>query len=724
MEITNANAAALLPYITAQLRDCSYVAIDLEFTGIDRDGTEPGADTPAALADSLMRKPGDLYPNKLEALRSYSIIQLGFSLFTRQAPAAPSASSGANASAATSVPQPTVAELATHVKEFVTDATRDSYYVHFLQSAVNTYAATVAKSGSAGGASGWTAMLTLVASEAARVGGLMVTTGGGAAAAAPASSTEAAYATDSTVELLRRYHFLEALHRALVRKSREAEQLRRAVSETAATNTTHTPPQPCGSQRTPQSPASPPPAQEAYRVQTFTAYMFPCVQDENHSVSLNVDTAEFLVKNNIDLMKWVRDGLRFKPLKSAAAALAEDAAQRLRSMEQLSRPHTALPHFSERFKAKLDDLLPLSPAELQFVKFVLDLAEAPPSAATSHIVPFYIGATRPLIECARGELSESKLPESIYVKDKVYRDELNALAAIGLGKANRRYVRMANGGGGGGGSSGGGSSSSADGALTSSVAAQGYGTAVFEMLLYATEVLQKPLVLYNGYTDLMFLLLSLYGPQGMPPTLDGFKATVHRHFPAVYDTRVLACAGPLQELGNFTGKLSSVVEEMTRVSNISSQVAFQFDALAVGGEDPSLTAGAHNPGFDAMLTGKLFAYAACGVRQGGGDPEVYLNFLANYTTLLSINLTEKEDGVLQEEPTSVYFLAESVGLRVDAIREALRRSGLTALVMFRGSGYTIQPVGKACREPNYLKRAEEELTKQARSPVTLVRISI
>ncbi|KPA86200.1 putative ribonuclease [Leptomonas pyrrhocoris] len=724
MEITNGNAEALLPCIAAQLRECTFFAIDLEFTGLDRDSTEAGADTPDALVRSLMREPSDLYPQKLETIKPYSIIQIGFSIFTRHSAAAfeervPSSGRGV---ASASDTHPAAHDLQSGVKAFVPNMAVKDYYTNFLEAAVREHEKAV-------DASDRKAAASFVANEMAKVGEQLVAVCGGAGARPGVTADALPYSTDSAVELLRRYHFLEVLFRLVARDSRGFEQITRDVSSTNAGAT--------GSEgNLTHLPATVTPGTENYEVKTFTAYMFPAVLAESQNVSLKVDTAEFLVKNNIDLTRWVREGLRFKPLKNVAAALAEDGANRLHNVEQLYQPHKTLPRFADRFKNTLDYLLPFSPAELQLVKFVLQLCPPLPSLFPSQVASFYIRAVRPLLEFARGGTDASKLPSPIYTSESVSRNEMAALAAVGLTKKCRKYVRISSlcdgrssssSSSGGNGNDGGASSSSSfagDGTLASSATAQGYGTALFETLLYATEVLQKPMVLYNGYSDLMFILLSLYGPQEMPPTLAAFKYVVHRHFPELYDTRILVCSGPLQELGNFTGRLQSVLEEMAKVTAVAPHVSFQFDDDFVGGSDPGLSSAAHNAGFDAMLTGKLFAYAVYALTRANTDYKLYGNFLSTYNTLLSINLTGATDGVLQEEPTPIFLLTESFGMRANSIRDALAREGLTSLVVYRGNFYTIHPVGQSCFLLNYQKLAEAKLTREAHHNVTLLPICI
>ncbi|KPI90280.1 putative Poly(A)-specific ribonuclease PARN [Leptomonas seymouri] len=708
MEITNQNAGTVLPYVAAQLRECSYFAIDLEFTGIDRDRVSAGAATPAALAELLMRQPSSMYPEKLERIKPYSIVQLGLSIFTRRSE---SSSTGAMAAgdatvAAAQIIYPTVHDLASELKDLIPDRADEGYYMKFLEFIVQKYR-------TGGSTNAWETMITLVSKEMAHAGTQACAACSGSGGHAREMAYSSRYATNSVIELLERYYFLEALFRILFRHICEHERMKcsapTANADARERNDTQ------------QSPSYAPTARsESYQVQTFSAYMFPAALSEAHNVSFNIETIEFLAKNNIDLMRWVRDGLRFKPLKSVVAAVAMDASWRISETEQMFQPHKALPQFTERFNTILDDLLPFSVGELQLIKFVLCLCESWTSKATSRIAKHYIGMTRSLLLFARDKISESSMPKAMFVAEDINSAEVHALAKIGITKVNLRYKRLPSSDAGKDGTS----PSIGGSTLTPIATSQGYGAVLLGTILNAAEVLHKPVVVYNGYSDLMFFLLSLYGPQEMPTTLENFKILAHRHFPVLYDTRILACSGPLQELGDFTGRLPSAVEEMSKVSSVAPYVSFHFDSLAIGGKDPSLSFGAHDAGFDAMQAGKLFAYARYAITHANADYKFYLNYLATYNTLLSINLTKREDCVLQEDPAPIFFLVDSFGMRVDSIRKVLLHCGLTALVVFRDGVYTIQPVGKYCRESDYMRLAEAELSRQARSQVTLFRIDI
>ncbi|KAG5492652.1 hypothetical protein JKF63_01231 [Porcisia hertigi] len=96
-----------------------------------------------------------------------------------------------------------------------------------------------------------------------------------------------------------------------------------------------------------------------YKVHTFFAPMFPLPIDPAEAVTLKVDTAEFLVKNNMDLTRWVKEGLRFSPMKVSVARLAKDAEETLQQIDVMADPHTMLPRYKVYIGDPLDHLLPL-----------------------------------------------------------------------------------------------------------------------------------------------------------------------------------------------------------------------------------------------------------------------------------------------------------------------------------------------------------------------------
>ncbi|AYU83038.1 ribonuclease, putative [Leishmania donovani] len=677
MEITNSNAVALLPYVGTLLRDCSFFAVDLEFSGIDHDGAEADAETPEQALHSLTRKPSDLYPAKLQAIKPYSMVQIGISVFTELVPGDAEGATSASGAASLTAPSSAAAHLRKEVAEFLAAdvANRTTY-------AETTTVVERMLTSANGAAAGFTSAFKYITEQMVAVAQSLEVV---ARASDIRATAEPAPPIQSLPGLRYHYRFLEALSRAVA-------SYRREITATGA------------------------PAFEApvarYKVHTFSALTFPAATDSAADVTLNIDTAEFLVKNDMDLTRWVKEGLRFAPIKVAAAQLAKEAEAKLQQMNLLAQPHTVLPGYKECIGRKLDELLPLSPGELQLVRFVIALPDAGSGdMAAARVKQFYVGALRPLISFARGNVPESALPESIYTRDKLFKDEMDALAAIGMTKMSRKFMRAA-------------ISSSWGSRCGSSLVSHSYGSALLETLLYATEVQRKPIVFYNGYTDVMFLLLALYGPQNMPPDLPSFKSLVRRHFPSLFDTRILSCAGPLQGLGNFTGKLSSVVDEMSKVSSIGPHVSFIFDPLVSGGRDATQHLLAHNAAFDALLTGKLFAFAKCGLENANVSVKVYENFLATYTTLMSINLQGSVDSVLQEATANVYYLTKKSGLRADTIREALAGCGITAVVMYRGSGYTIQPVGAACQMPDLMQVMREALCARARSQIELYHIAL
>ncbi|GET92749.1 ribonuclease, putative [Leishmania tarentolae] len=677
MEITNSNAVALLPYVATLLRDCSFFAVDLEFSGLDHDSVEADAETPEKALHSLMRKPSDLYPAKLKIIKQYSIMQLGISIFTELTSCDVKGVAKVGRETPLTAPSSAADYLRKEVAEFLAADVVDRTTYAETTTVVERMLTSASDS-----AAGFISALKYLSEEmmavaqslefAAKASGLCVTAGQHQKIK-PLSG------------LWYHYRFLEALSRAVASYRRE-----NTTTGTAAI----------------ESPVA------RYQVHTFSALMFPAATDSVADVTLNIDTAEFLVKNDMDLTRWVKEGLRFAPTEMAAAHLAKEAKAKLQEIDCLAQPSTVLPGYKACIGGELNELLPLSPGELQLVRFVISLSDAGSGdMAAARAKQFYMGALRPLISFARGIAPESTLPEPIYTKDNLYKDEMDALAAIGMTKVNRKFMKAA-------------ISSSRDSGGRSSLVSHSYGGALLETLLYATEVQLKPIVFFNGYTDVMFLLLALYSSKNMPPDLLSFKSLVRRHFPSLFDTRILSCAGPLQSLGNFTGKLSSVVDEMSKVSSIGPHVSFNFDPLVSGGCDATQHLMAHNAAFDALLTGKLFAFAKYGLENAKTSIKAYENVLATYTTLIPINLQDSADSVLPEVAGNAYYLTNVSGLWSNTIRETLQGHGITAVVLYRGNGYTIQPVGAARQMPNLLQLVREALCTRARAEVNVYQIAL
>ncbi|CAJ1036439.1 putative CAF1 family ribonuclease [Leishmania utingensis] len=676
MEITNNNVGMLLPYMDTILRDCSFFTVDLEFSGIDRDRDDACAEAPEQAIRSLMRKPSDLYLAKLQDSKLYSIMQIGISVFTEVEVGDANGVSTANGATPSTVPS-----AAAHLKKEVAD---------FLAAEVENYTAyaeTTAVverilSSANGSAKDFASAFKYLADQMLAVAQSLEM----AARANSIRATEGPPLSSQSLPILwQRYHFLETLSHAVASYQ---------IKSTAADVTVPLTPSTC------------------YTVHTFSALMFPAATDTEVDVTLNIATAEFLAKNDMDFTRWVKEGLRFEPVKVAAAQLTKKVEAQLQEINLLTQPYTMLQGYKECIGRRLDNLLPLLPGELQLVRFILSLSSKEfDDPAAANLKQFYVKSLALIISFARGIVPESALPEYIYTKEKLYRAEMNALSAIGVTKANRRFVRTAvfNTWGNG---------------CSSSLVSRSYGSDLLRTLLYATEVHRKPIVFYNGYTDVIFLLLALYGASSMPLNLQSFKSLAHRHFPSLFDTRILSCAEPLQGLGDFSGKLWNVVDEISNVSTIGPYVSFKFDSTFSGGCGSMQSSMTHNAAFDSLLTGKLFAFAKYGLENANTSVKVYENILSTYATLKSIYLVNRMDGMKRETAAVVYYISNKPALRVDIIRKALESCKITAVILFRGHGYTVQPIGAACQMPNLVQTMIKVLSAKVHEKVELYQIEL
>lgn len=108
-----------------------------------------------------------------------------------------------------------------------------------------------------------------------------------------------------------------------------------------------------------------------------------------------------------------------------------------------------------------------------------------------------------------------------------------------------------------------------------------------------------PLVVHNGFMDVLFLLTHLHAPI-LPETLRECKELIASYFPVIYDTKVLA-----------TEHSTSWNNEQTNLSNLYQLVVTENRALSNGinivkwdGEGDSLQE--HEAAYDAFMTGSIY----------------------------------------------------------------------------------------------------------------------
>ncbi len=175
----------------------------------------------------------------------------------------------------------------------------------------------------------------------------------------------------------------------------------------------------------------------------------------------------------------------------------------------------------------------------------------------------------------------------------------------------------------------------------------------------------KPLVVHNGMHDLLFMMHSFNKP--LPETLVGFKGQLAECFPnlVLYDTKYISRREDLlgKNLGPDTGVEglyhTLVLEEDRKEdgAGIGPKVVLAegFEKYAGGGEGEGGKGFAHEAGYDAYLTGAIFARMRELLREGGREREVAMK-LFNYRSLFETNLGGRDELVYRKDGQLVFHL--------------------------------------------------------------------
>lgn len=673
MEITADNIAYLLPYIREKLCDCSWFAVDLEFSGIDHQ-TSDGKEVFSAAMQRVSTPPSELYAARLEQLKKYSIIQIGFSIFN-EVPAA--AATTENASASKYEAKSCSAYLDAKMKGVL--ATIPSDYQEYYLTQMRALGSAVQNTDSLdelindamvflADAQG---ELSRIAQSASAEPPISETN-----AASPKKVCEAASKRENKVPLLELAHrrrFLTNLSSYIFQWIVEAQQTQaKAAAETVS------PPSDAHQQNLQQMPAIPP---VTYQADTFYAYMFPAEGSVLDDVQLNVNTVNFLNTNKMDFQRWIAEGLRYAPLTDAVAANV-DYAKELANLGRRLCPAQYIEGCTAALGALLVEFLPLSNREVEFIEVAIEIMKARSG---------YVRNVIPLLRLSRGQAVDDSEFSMFFLSGSIYTLEMRGLAAIGVVKRMRKFILA-----------------SAP-TLGTTDKRNLPGSELLQTLLYAAMIRRTPMVVHNGFVDLVFLLLATYGSTGAPATLVEWKRLVAANFPVLYDTRTLSCVPALQHLDNFTSQLHRTFAAMKKVPGVAKAVQITFDRLLPGGIDAAEALSCHNAGCDAYMTGALFAYVSAALRLAQTNRENYANILPVYGSVYSIYLHKDMDGLLGGVNKSVFFLMGGKGIAVSGIREVLRRMSVVALVMYCGDGFIISIIDSQISTGEFLERFPKEV---------------
>lgn len=116
----------------------------------------------------------------------------------------------------------------------------------------------------------------------------------------------------------------------------------------------------------------------------------------------------------------------------------------------------------------------------------------------------------------------------------------------------------------------------------------------------APSLRKVPLVVHNGFMDILFLLTHFHSKE-LPENYVDTKALIRRHFPVVYDTKIVAteCATPWN---NDVTTLSSLYQKVVKGS-LERTITVVSDTTS---NDPAHQDQEHEAAYDAYMTGGIF----------------------------------------------------------------------------------------------------------------------
>ena len=115
-----------------------------------------------------------------------------------------------------------------------------------------------------------------------------------------------------------------------------------------------------------------------------------------------------------------------------------------------------------------------------------------------------------------------------------------------------------------------------------------------------------PIIVHNGYMDLMFLLTHFHSHK-LPPTFTEAKSIIHSYFPIIYDTKFLSTECTPSSLWNESTQLEALFNKLIRDRNerivevVSETAGLNGFSYLLGDEGQ-----AHDAGYDAFMTGAVY----------------------------------------------------------------------------------------------------------------------
>ncbi|CAE8645075.1 unnamed protein product [Polarella glacialis] len=330
---------------------------------------------------------------------------------------------------------------------------------------------------------------------------------------------------------------------------------------------------------------------------------------------LSSSAAAFLAGNGLDFQRWVTKGVSY-----VDAALEEEL---LRAMPSQSRGATATESGKERVE-------PSKPSDIQLLQDVMKQVDAFVAAGGTEMKLPKTNNFMALV--FRQRIAERHPGLMVQKRPSELNPNVQDRWVLNLSDANRH---------------------SHDQAIRQRLLSHLGFLRMWNLLKKA----RLPVVLHNGFMDLLFLASALEGP--LPAQLSDLKEVVGTALPVLFDTKVLAespaLAGRLGQrtsLGELATNLAERLQSATaqvgspgpegasdgtceEVLDISFTLSEGFRQYAGDGSGEGAASGAfHTAGYDAYETGRVFAFYRSALALGAEGERVKLETFRNRIFLL------------------------------------------------------------------------------------------
>eukprot|EP00536_Pseudo-nitzschia_multiseries_P005152 jgi/Psemu1/323770/estExt_fgenesh1_pg.C_930042 len=341
----------------------------------------------------------------------------------------------------------------------------------------------------------------------------------------------------------------------------------------------------------------------SFHVRRYKFTLFPPDEQESREITLSPQSIHFLLKNNIDLNLWAKDGIPFCT-KDAGAKLVEKFLKHHKEVE--NTPDTTPAKSKRKVVLTKDDDKEFHAKVMSSLREWLD---APiPGAGTpgAEGISFLLPRCNSFLRRSLYEAIERDYPYLVLEKhnndqirvwrctteEKARRNE--RLLVEGYSKliqekigAQRIFLALTKA------CSGEPIANTAEHVILASSANEAVMDFSPEKRLSNRKI---PLVVHNGLMDLLFLMTHFHSPK-LPDNWNNCKSLLHSHFPVVYDTKIMA-----NDYCSSSGRtrLDDVYEQAVASHPHWKERIFSLNGQAQDDKQ------SHDAAYDAYMTGVAF----------------------------------------------------------------------------------------------------------------------